>query len=514
MRHNIRRKIRNILAATGIVALALAVAAPASAEAESELVGAPEHYVIENVHASGKVLEIGNDGAQATGPDAAWTAAAAIFARAETAADITAQAVVAYPVTGADRTYVFTNDAGEVLIRRANDDEYYRYLDLSSMTVDEAAADPYAQWKAVDAGNGAVYLQNVQRDKNGMTAALDMYNWKTDNGSEIQTYDAGTAAVQKWVMRSLTPVVDTFTARTESGVAPTLPTSATARYSWGLNQTLAPIEWQAIDETVWDADGTVVVNGTATGYFGEAVPVTAEYLVGSVGDARDTVLSSYVGVTLKELRMAAPKTVERTISGSDVTVTSPVAWDWSAVPTDATAREGTFTVPATGGTGFTANLVVTITAAEQVNILRTGGVHVAYTFKDGTTFALTDGVRNVTGFADWRSGGAANRVNPNSVSFYFDQPRQVTGAAVFDIAGKQNIGSVTVQYRDLIGGWVDLPASTTEWPYANTASDLSMTVDSEPVLASGMRVVFSNKTSDTWMTLSEIEVYGPAAAGK
>jgi len=118
-------------------------------------------------------------------------------------------------------------------------------------------------------------------------------------------------------------------------------------------------------------------------------------------------------------------------------------------------------------------------------------------------------VRTVPGFADWRSGGAANRVNPNTVSFYFDAPRQVTGAAVYDIGGTKNIGSVTVQYRTLTGGWRDLPAESTTWPATNPTADLSLVVDGDTVLATGVRVAIGNKSTATWMSLSEVEVYGP-----
>ena len=515
MRTPIRRALRSLAAVTGAVAITVAIAAPSTAAApeESDLVGPAQPLLIESVHAAGKVLEIGNDRAQTTGPvDARFTAAAAIFARATTPEALTAQTVLAYPVTGTADTYVFANHDGEVLVRRANDDPLFRYLALSEVSIAEAAVDPAAQWKAVDAGGGAVHLHNGLRDGSGRTAALDMYNWATADGSEIQTYDAGTAAVQKWILRSLTPTVATVPGRTDLGVAPSLPSAITATYSWGLKRRLSPIAWQAPDASAWAAEGTVRVEGTAAGYFGEDVAVAAEYVVGNLGEAVDVPVTGHVGITVKQLKMLAPATVERRVAGSALTVTSPVAWDWSAVTDASTAEPGTIVVPATEATGFAARLVVTVVAAAEVNVLRAGGVHAAYTFKDGTAFALADGVRTVTGFADWRSGGATNRVNPNSVSFFFDAPRQVTGAGVYDIGGTRNIGSVAVQYRTLTSGWRDLPVEGTAWPYANTSADLSLEVDSAPVLATGVRVIIRSKSTATWMSLSEVEVFGPAAA--
>lgn len=507
-----RRMLRAATAVTGVVVLSLAIAAPsiAASPTGSDRVGAPERLLVESVHAAGKVLEISNDGAQMTGPsEAPWQAAAAIFARASDPAELSAQAVVAYPVTAASDTYILTSAEGEVLTRKHNDDPHYRYLELSDLTVAEAADEPRAQWRVVDAGGGAVYVHNVAVDGSGRTPALDMYNWRTDDGAEIQTYDAGTAAVQKWVLHDLDAEVESFAGRTDLGSAPTLPASLAARYSWGQRHTLEPIQWQTPDSSAWETEGTVVVPGTATGLFGEPVPVTAEYLVGSLGDAADIPLRAYVGMSVKELQMSAPARVDRPVSGSDVTVSSPVTWDWSVVTDAVLAQEGTFTIPAAAGTGFEARLIVTVTATGEVNLLRQGGVHHTYTHKDATAFALTDGVRNRLGFADWRSGGAANRVNPNTVTFYFDVPRQVTGAGVYDIGGTRNIGAVTVQYRTVTGGWRNLPAAGVTWPAPNGQPDLALDVDSERVLATGVRVIVTNKTADTWMSLSEIEVLGP-----
>ena len=512
------RKLRNLAAITGAFAMMLVVSTTVSVPAavavtEPEGVGSPERFLIENVHAAGKVLEIGNERAQLTGPKNDVTAASAIFARATNPAALASQVITAYPVLGATATYVFANQDGEVLVRDANDSSNFRYLSVSTAGVTAAAQNPYAQWTAVDAGDGAVYLQNVQRDPNGRTAALDMYDWKTDDGSQIQTYDAGTAVVQKWKLRSLVAEVTAYSGRTETGVTPTLPTSRTARYSWGATVALTPIAWTMPDAAVWKTDGTVTVTGTAPGYFGEAVPVTAEYIVGSLGDAVDSAVSGHAGITVKQLRMLEPTRVQRTVSGSTTTVSTPVTWDWAGITDETTAHAGTFTVPATSGIGFSAKLVVTIVATGNVNIARAAGVHPGAFFGEGAAL-LNDGNRDRAGFSDWRSGGATNRVNPNKVMYFFDQPRQITGAAVYDRGtdSKLNVGTATVQYRNLTGGWVDLPVTNAVWPYVNSTPHLELTVDSAPVLATGARVVFSAKSTATWMTLSEFEVFGPELA--
>ena len=494
------------------VSAPVAALTPARAQAPaSDLVGAPELFILESAYASGKVIELGNEKAQQTGPaGATYTAPAAVFPRSGTPAGISQQALTLYPVTGAARTYVIAARDGRVLARRHNDASDFRYLTLLETTIDAAAADPYAQWTAVDAGGGNVYLHNVQRDGSGQTAALDLYNWNTADASEVQTYTSGTAAVQQWRMRPLAPSIESPTRVIEPGAAPALPATLLATYSWGPRFDLTAISWELPDAAVWNAEGTVAVTGTATGYLGETLPVRVTYAVGALSDDAHATLSSHAGVTVKELRMHAPATVERTVSGSDLTVTADVRWDWARITDADLATAGTVEIPVIAGLGFDAALTVTLAPAASVNILRGSGVNYAYTFKDDTRFALTDGVRNVTGFADWRSGGATNRVNPNMVTFYLDEPQQITGASVFDIAGKQNIGGVTVQYRTLTGGWADLPGST--WPYTNATADLSLEVNGTAVLATGVRVVITPKSTATWMSLSEIEVRGLAAA--
>ena len=509
-----RRARRYSIAVLGVAALATAALAPvaATASAEPQLVGTPVPYLIESRHAVGKVIEIGNDAAQPTLPGQT-PAAAAVFPIARTAADVQRQAVLAYPVLGADDTFVLANADGEVLTRRANDDADFRYLTLTTAGLDAAAADPSAQWRITDAGAGQSAITNVQPYGDGASAGLDMYNWATATGAEVQTYDAGGATVQRWTVHTLTPEIAVHEQRVDSGAQPAFPASLSARYSWGLTADLRQIEWDAPAETVWQQDGTVEVDGVATGLFGEAVEVHARYLVGSLGGAADVAVTAAVGSSIKELQMLAPTHVERTVSGSETTVTSPVRWDWSNVAADAASVEGVIEVPAAASTGFDVRLVITVAAVAEVNVLRDGGVNWAATHLNGSNFALTDGVRDVAGFDDWRSGGAANRVNPNTVSFYFDRPRQLTGAAVYDIAGRQNVGGVTVQYRDLIGGWIDLPADGVTWPYVNAAPDLSLVVGGDPVLATGLRVVITHKTADNWMSLSEVEAFGPALAG-
>ncbi|NHI16570.1 Ig-like domain-containing protein [Microbacterium excoecariae] len=513
MTHVSSRALRWSATFASILALSAAVIVPSAAAADAaDVVGDPHPILLENAHAANKVLEIANPSAQATIPDGETPAAAAIFPLADAPDAVMSQAVFAYPIAGAADTYVLASGDGDILARRDNADPNWRYLEVRDVAPAEAAADPYALWSFVDAGDGDVYVHNAQPGPNGLTPALDMYNWATADAAEIQTYDAGTAAVQRWSAHTLDARVADVDQRTEPGSAPELPETVTARYDWGRTQEAAVV-WHVPEGEQWTAEGVVAVDGTATGWFGEDVPVHAQVLVGAVGDALDAAVTVHQGASLRELRMQAPATVERTVSGSDTTVTSRVTWDWSAVTDADLAEPGTVEIPATEGTGFVARLVVTVVATEETNVLREPGVHVDYTHMNGSTFALTDGVRDAVGFDDWRGGGAANRVNPNTISFYFERPRQLTGAAVFDAGQATNVGGVTVQYRDLVGGWVDLPARDVSWPHDNDAAGLALSVESDTVLASGLRVAITHKSDASWMTLSEIEAYGPALAG-
>lgn len=514
------RNPRTVAAVAVVVGVTLAAVSPAVAASLSSAVsaasggtyaglGAAQPTLLESAHATGKVAQIGDPNAQvSSAPGATERAAAAIESmRTSDAAALRAQALRLYPVAGATNVFVIADQNDRALARSRNDVSTFRYLTTTSAA--DAAKDPYAQWEARDAGNGAVALVNVQKDADGQAAALDLYNWKTADGSEVQTYTLNTAgaAVQQWRLRSLVPTVATSTVVAAPGAVPAMPTGLSAQYSWGMSTPLTTVAWRMPDPSVWNSAGTVTVSGTSTGFFGENVDLSVTFAIGAPGDATDSTLSSYAGATVKELQMRAPRTVSRPIGDTGARVTEQITWNWSAVSDSTLAAPGTVVVPATS-TAFAARLVITLSAAQRVNLLRQPGVHVDYLAKDSTVLALTDGNRSVTGFADWRSGGSANRVNPNRVSFSFDQPRQITGVNVYDIGGKQNIGAVTVQYRTLLGGWKNLPSGGT-WPVANTAANLSLETTSQPVVATGVRVIITNKSSATWMTLSEIEAYGP-----
>jgi len=517
------RLLRAVATLAAAASLLVVTAGPASAEssasgtstatAEASPVGAPQLALVESVNAAGKVLQLGASDAQiSSAPGATAPAVASIssMALADPAA-LKAQALRLYPVTGSARTFLIADQKDRVLIRTRNDQASFRYL--QSADVSDSATDPYAQWELRDAGNGAVNIVNVQRDRDKNEAALDLYNWKTADGSEVQTYTlTSTAAVQQWRVHSLSPSVVAPSAVTVPGVAPTLPSALTGRYGWGRSVSLSPVTWSMPSAATWLTPGVVSVPGTAKGFFGEDVSFAASVAVGVLSDASDSSITTYAGATVKEVAMIAPATVSRRVGASGQTVTAPVRWDWSTITDASFAAPGTVKVSAASDLGFSATLVVTVTAAQQVNVLRQSGVHPDWGFKDGTTFALTDGNRTAVGFADWRSGGAANRITSNRVVFALDRPQQITGVNVYDIGGKQNIGTVRVQYRTMRGGWADLPSSTA-WPVTNASADLRLEVTaSRPVLATGLRVLVTDKSTSTWMTLSEIEAYGPRLA--
>ncbi len=472
---------------------------PQGEQLTGELIGAPTPVLLESAYATGKVATIIGD-------------AAPVESRtiADDAAGVLAQTVWMYPVVGADDTFVLAAGDGEVLSRQDGS----RMVELLDITGDEAAESGLSTWIQGANGSSAKFLNVAPFD--GIIQALDLYDWDTSENADVNTWDDSGAAVQSWTVHSFDAQTDTVGSLVEPGTVPDVPTTATATYSWGMTTELVGIDWTMPEATVWDADGVVEFTGTAPGAFGETVTVEASYRVGTVGDAVDSTLDTYVGVTVSQLRMAAPRTVERPISGSTLTVTADVTWDWASVSDADFSSVGEVRIPAVEGTGFAATLVVTVAEAEPVNLLRSGVAFHAIAEVGSGVGGLTDGSRTSGGLYDWRSGGAGNRANPNLVTFYLDVPQQITGAGVYalvDDPQNRNVGAVTVQYRDLIGGWYDLPIADGAWPLANEGAGLSLEVEAaEPVVATAVRVRFWNKSNDTWMGLSEIEILGPRSA--
>lgn len=502
-----RTALRRAATAAAVLALSATLVSPAVADTEPpSLLGPAELLLIESVHAPGKVVEIGDEAARPDSfPGSGAPAAAAVFTMATAPDALRAQAVAAYPVLDAEGVFVLASQDGDVLARRSDDGPDYRYLELSDLDLEQAATVPSAQWRVQQNGDGTQALLSAAVDRNGRTAGLDLYNWATADASEVQTYDYGGSNVQRWRIRDLEPSIAEYRAVAQQGVVPQLPASLTATYDWGRRHSIDDIVWTMPDEIVWGTDGELVVDGVGSGWFGERLAVRAVLSVGRLGDAVDTRAQGYAGMTLREVRMLAPATVQRTLSGGDSTVTAPVTWDWGAVTPEALAQPGELVVPATAATGFAARLVVELRPAVDTNLLRAGGVHGVASFGDPA--GLTDGDRSADGYSTWRSGGAANRVNPATISYYLDTPGVIDRVGVHDIG--TNVGQVTVQYRDILGGWVDLPAPDVVWPVVNTGSSLALEVLGEPVLATGLRVTIEHKSPSSWMTLSEIEAWGP-----
>jgi len=489
-------KSAGILRATGagalslsLVAVGLVASTGSTASAAEAGVGEPQQVLIESLHATGKTAVIG---------EGDWPLSSRTIAGDP--AGVVSQAVSMYPVDGDDDAFVLANAEGDVLSRIAGS----RDLELLDVAPDDAAANPLATWTVVEQGDRAMILNGEQL--NGRDAALNLYDWSTAEGARIATWDRGSFGNnESWRIHELQGTADAVGELVSPGAAPELPATVAARYSWGPTTQLTDIDWELPAEDVWLADGVVEFSGTAAGLFGDTIRIDARYTVGTVGDALDSSLTSYAGVMLDTLRQNAPRTVERTVSGSDVTVTADVRWDWDAVDPALLGQEGEFTVPAVADLGFAATLHVTLVTPREVNVLREGGAR-AWRKGGSTTFAgLTDGNRDAEGFGDWQAGGAANRINPNWVAYYFDRPRQVTGAALYEPTTADNIGTVTFQVRNMRGGWEDVSVGALR----NEGGRLQMTAEFDPVMATGFRAVFEHKSDASWMQLSEFEVWGP-----
>ncbi|WP_062135442.1 hypothetical protein [Demequina aestuarii] len=447
--------------------------------------------VLESVHAPGKAATI----ADATWPLESRTIGA-------DATTLSGQVIHLHALDGEADTFVLADSAGRVLARVDGS----RSLEVLDLPVTEAAALPRATWIVTSNGSASKVVNGEPLD--GVDQALDLYDWSTAEGARIATYDDNDYGTnQSWRVHTPVAVADAVGELVAPGAAPLVPDAITGRYGWGATVELAGIDWDLPSASAWQSDGVVAFTGTATGLLGEEVVVEAEYTVGTVGDAVPATIDSFAGVRVESLRLDAPTQVQRRISGSSMTVTADVAWDWDALTPAMLANPGTVTVHAVADLGFAATLEITLSEPARSNVLRDTNVRGWSFSASDPRPGLTDGDLTAEGFGDWRAGGAANRINPNWVAFYFDQPRQLDAAAIYEMSSADNIGAVTFQYRTMGGGWVDTSAGTVQ----NTGGRLVLETDFDAVLATGFRAVIEHKSDASWMQLAELEAWGPVA---
>lgn len=476
---------------TGAGALALALVSAGlvstthtSASAIETGVGDPRHVLIESAHATGKTAVI----EASERPVASRTIATE-------PAEVVAQAVTIYPVDGVDDEFVLANAEGDVLALASEDGG----LELLDVEPDAAAGDPLATWSLPTRDDRIMVVNGG--------SALNLFGWSTADGAEIGTWARGDFGNnESWILHELQGDADAIGELVAPGAVPAMPNSVTARYSWGPSAELSDIAWDMPADEVWQQDGVVEFTGSAQGMFGDKVEIDARFTVGTVGDAIEQTMTSYAGARVATLKQNAPRTVERVVSGSDITVTADVRWDWDAVAPEDLEHVGDIVVPGVEDLGFAAALRITLETPVETNQLlsgaRTWQLHVN---GDTDLGDLTNGDHDAEAFSDWRSGGATNRVNPNWVAYYFDRPRDLTRATIFEPAEADNVGAVTFQYRNMLGGWEDVSAGR----IVNDGGRLAIDVEFERVTATGFRAVIENKTDATWMSLSEIEAWGP-----
>lgn len=457
-------------------------------------------YIVESDYARGKAIVLG-------APAAAT--AAALYTISNSGDAARAQAITFYPVEGTQDAYVLANAEGKVLARNADDSATPRNLNISTLTVEEALADPIAQWKVEQRTGGIVQLSNAKLyTSNGTKPTLDLYDWKTADGSQIQTWDQSANGVQMWRMHVLQAAVQPIAQLLNPGTIPALPANVRGTYGWGAATDLA-VTWSMPDPAVWQNDGIVTVEGVATGKFGETVEIPATITVGTIGDAAPSTMNAYVGEGLDRVRLDAPKTVARIVSGSDTTVPANIAWNWDAVPADAFATEGKVTVSAVDGLGFSAELTILVKPAVEKSLLTQPGSRAWRLAANAfTQAALIDGNKDAAATDDWRSGGATNRVATNWIAWYFATPQEVSRLTLAEPTTFDNVGSVTFEYRDMRGGWLPLSAGT----IANTGGRLSIDVPVDTVLATAVRATYTQKSTANWMSISEFGAFGPSAA--
>ncbi|WP_109228998.1 discoidin domain-containing protein [Serinibacter arcticus] len=176
--------------------------------------------------------------------------------------------------------------------------------------------------------------------------------------------------------------------------------------------------------------------------------------------------------------------------------------------TDASAATGTATgTAAESAAPSTADSATSLAvAASGTNVLRTTTVRAGASYvepgyaPDRGNGDLKDGNTTNKGWSNWFGGGH----NPRDwVAFYFAQLQTIDGIRLYD-GPEGAIRSVTVQYRDVRGGWLDVP-TTTAMPVDVSGQRFDLSVEFEPVRATAVRVVL--EADGGYMTLSELEVF-------
>ncbi|WP_442574602.1 glycoside hydrolase [Microbacterium sp. F51-2R] len=381
---------------------------------------------------------------------------------------------------------------------------------LSSATVEAAASDPSLQWIASTTDGKTYSLLSVASEQ-----VLDVNGQSTADGASVGLYTSNGGGNQRWTPAdvAVTGVREVRTA-TATGVAPQLPAQVTLVYAGNVQRT-ASVTWDTsgID---WSQTGSKTVTGSGTDVFGTSFQATAEVEVGALAGTQPVSLTTYAGVSVAQVKAAAPTTVPAEAGTSGETVAVPVVWDWTGVDAAKLASTGVVTVPGTATTTDPANptvpakLSIILTTATERNVAPASTA--AATFTESASYSVDrtkNGVTSDKGWSNWRSG---TKNTTDTLTYTLAAREKVQHAKVYFYRDGTNswAQSITVEYRTGTGAWTTGPTVTDATPASSPAPiiDIPLGVDADAV-----RFVLTANPA-THLIVSEVEIYaaGPSAS--
>ncbi|WP_345801375.1 glycoside hydrolase [Microbacterium sp. AZCO] len=462
---------------------------------------------VSGVSANAPVLRDGHTyqllGVQSGKALAADPSALALRTSATTAAGATAQAWTVHTLAGAgtDRQrFVLQNRDGRLLGTSGGG------TTLSTKSVQDAASDPALQWIASTTDGKTYSLLSVAGEQ-----VLDVNGQSTADGASVGLYSSNGGANQRWTLAdvAVTGVKDVRTA-TATGVAPQLPAQVTLVYAGNVERTAA-VTWNTagID---WSVPGSKTVPGTGTDVFGTSFQATATVEVGALTTTQPVSLTTYAGISLAQVKAAAPTTVPAEAGTSGETVAVPVTWDWTGVDAAKLAAAGVVTVPGTATTTdpahpqVAAKLSVILTAATEKNVAPASTA--AATFTESASYSVDrtkNGVTTDKGWSNWKSG---TKNTTDTLTYTLANREKVQHAKVYFYKDGTNswAQSITVEYRTGTGAWTTGPTVIDATPASGTAPiiDIPLGVDADAV-----RFVLT-ANANTHLIVSEVEIYAAA----
>ncbi len=409
-----------------------------------------------------------------------------------------------------DRRWIVTSQDGRVLTGKGGvpASSTSGTTTLTTMTAEQAASDPAAQW-IVSTENGEQWsLVNA-----GAAISLQVTGNQVAAGTGVSLSASNGTPSQSWGFTDLADLSLTGTRPVELGtpvgVAPVLPATVVPLYTDSEGQPAA-VTWEAVDPMVWTKRGTVTIAGSGTDVYGQSF--TDARVTVTVGQyvATDPVsITVGTGASLADLQAAAPDVVPGQVGASAGRTDLPVTWDWSSVDSAALQKAGRITVRGTAATGVAGDVrlgaLLTVVVVDRVS---TGNIctedpdtTVTASYTEGSFVARNTCDGNAsTRWSNWVSGGRAG----DNLSYGFG--REYTVDSVTVTSSERAAVNLKVQYQDAAGTWQDTSAGVVTGLSVATPTEVTFT----PVATRGIRVVFT--TTGSYTKVAEVAIKGTRLA--